>query len=364
MPLHTPQGNRRALFRAQAPVRVGRTRWSTIETKQLTGRFSLIPHARLPNSLSCQSFRQLLSFLPPSTTPLHPVTPFGSNLPILHAHRLSTPTRLMAILNLTPDSFSNDGLTTPDPSTLLPFLEKCLESNVSIVDIGGQSTRPGASPLPPSEEVSRVFPTIQYIRSLPRFDTIALSIDTFHSSVASAAISAGANIINDVSGGTLDEDMLPIASKLNCTLILMHMRGTPQTMTPLTDYPEGIIQGVGSELLTRVHAAEQAGIPRWRIMLDPGLGFAKTGAQSLELLRSLDRLRNFPGLEGLPWVVGPSRKGFVGKITRVVEPEKRVMGTAVAVGACVQQGVEIVRVHDVEAMSEVVRMADAIWKRL
>ena len=269
----------------------------------------------------------------------------------------------MAILNLTPDSFSNDGLVASDPSTVLPSLDHCLESNVSILDVGGQSTRPGASPISASEEIARVLPTFQYIRSLPQYNTLALSIDTFHSIVARAAISAGADIINDVSGGMLDPEMLPTAAELNCTIILMHIRGTPQTMNTLTDYPQGIIQGVGSELLIRVRAAEEAGIPRWRIILDPGLGFAKTAAQSLELLRSMDQLRNFPGLEELPWVVGPSRKGFIGKITGVVEPKSRIIGTAIAVGACVQQGVEIVRVHDVKAMAEAAKMADALWKK-
>ena len=292
------------------------------------------------------------------------MTQLGPNLPLLPSHHPGSPTKLMAILNLTPDSFSHDGHgTLSDPSVLLPFLETCLASNVSILDIGGQSTRPGATHISAEEEIARVLPTIQYIRSQPRFNNLALSIDTFHSSVARAAITAGTDIINDVSGGLLDPLMLPTAAELRCTIILMHMRGIPQTMKNLTSYPQGIVHGVGTELLSRVHAAEKAGIPHWRIILDPGLGFSKTAEQSLGLLRDFHRLRKFPGLEGLPWVVGASRKGFVGKVTGVKEPENRVVGTAVTVAAAVAQGVEVVRVHDVREMREAVSMGDAIWRQ-
>lgn len=130
----------------------------------------------------------------------------------------------------------------------------------------------------------------------------------------------------------------------------------------MTDYPDGIVETVGRELLARVKAAEAAGIRRWRIVLDPGIGFAKTQAQNLELLRRLDDLRGYEGLRGMPWLVGASRKAFIGKVTGVEEPRERVWGTAAAVTAAVQGGADVVRVHDVEEMAKVVRMAEAIWR--
>lgn len=143
----------------------------------------------------------------------------------------------------------------------------------------------------------------------------------------------------------------------------MHMRGNPATMNKLTKYnPEGLIPTIAQELLQRVAAAEEAGIRRWRIILDPGIGFAKTGAQNIEILRRIDELRDWPGLRGLPWLLGSSRKNFVGKITGVKEPKDRVWGTAATVAAAVQGGADIVRVHDVPEMSQVVKMADAIWR--
>ena len=268
----------------------------------------------------------------------------------------------MGIMNMTPDSFSDGGIHKPDPNTLLPTLEAFTEAGVSIVDIGGQSTRPHAPEVAAEEELGRVLPTIQFIRSQPRFRKLAISIDTYRASVAAAAVEAGANIVNDVSAGELDAEMLPTIARLGCSAVLMHMRGTPKTMNRKTSYPAGVIDGVGSELRARVAAAEAAGIRRWRILLDPGIGFAKNEAQNLELLGRLGELRGFDGLQGFPWVVGASRKAFIGRITGVAEAKERVWGTAAAVGAAVHGGADIVRVHDVKEMAQVVKMADAIWR--
>ena len=268
----------------------------------------------------------------------------------------------MAILNLTPDSFSDGGIHPSDPSTLLPTLRSFVSSGATILDIGGQSTRPHAPQISAEEELARILPTIQLIRSLPEFDNLAISVDTYRASVASAAIAAGGNIINDISAGTMDPKMLPTAAKLGCSIILMHMRGTPDTMTTLTSYPDGLIHTLGSEVLARVRAAEDAGIFRWRIILDPGIGFAKNEAQNLEILRRLSELREWDGLRGLPWVVGSSRKGFIGRITGVKEAKERCWGTAGTVAAAVQGGADVVRVHDVKEMVQVVKMADAIWR--
>ena len=319
----------------------------------------MIPRAVLPAPFVSSSFLAKLIDLPKSDVPLSPLTPLSPTTPpIISSFR----TRVMGILNLTPDSFSDGGLHTADLSSLQSTLEKAISASISILDIGGQSTRPHSPQVSAEEELSRILPAIKSIRSQPTFNNIAISVDTYRSSVAAAAIAARANIINDVSAGQLDPDMLATVAKLGCTVVLMHMRGTPDTMTSLTSYPNGVINGVATELLERVAAAEKAGIRRWRIILDPGIGFAKNQAQNLELLRRFGELRDWEGLRGLPWVVGASRKGFIGKITGVKEASERAWGTAAAVTAAVKGGAEVVRVHDVEEMGQVAKMADAIWR--
>lgn len=319
----------------------------------------------MPMPSSIATFQDLLDTLPPSTEVLSPLTPISSRLDPVSSQNPSRPTHLMAILNLTPDSFSDGGLhPITDPTLLIPALQSHLSqpNPISILDVGGQSTRPHAPQIPPEEELSRILPTIKSIRLDPSFNKLVISVDTYRTSVAAAAIEAGADLINDISAGQMDPEMLPAIARLGCTCILMHMRGTPETMNKLTDYPEGVINGVGKELLARVREAEVAGIRRWRIMLDPGIGFAKTQAQNLELLRRFPELRDFEGLKGFPWVVGASRKGFIGKITGVEEASERKWGTAAAVTAAVQGGADVVRVHDVGEMGQVAKMADAIWR--
>ena len=319
----------------------------------------------MPMPSSIATFQDLLDTLPPSTEVLSPLTLLSSRLDPVSSQNPSRPTHVMAILNLTPDSFSDGGLhPIADPGLLIPTLQSYLNqpNPISILDVGGQSTRPHAPQIPPEEELSRILPTIKLVRSDPSFHKLAISVDTYRASVAVAAIEAGADLINDVSAGQMDPEMLPAIARLGCTCILMHMRGTPETMNKLTDYPEGVINGVGKELLARVREAEVAGIRRWRIMLDPGIGFAKTQAQNLELLRRFPELRDIEGLRGFPWVVGASRKGFIGKITGVEEASERKWGTAAAITAAVQGGADVVRVHDVGEMGQVVKMADAIWR--
>ena len=326
---------------------------------------SLIPNETMPTSYAVANFQDLLDTLPSSLEPLSPLTPLSPQLAPLSSQNPTRPTHVMAILNLTPDSFSDGGLhSTTDPSKLLPTVKAYLATPtpITILDIGGQSTRPHAPQISPDEEISRTLPTIKLLRSDPSFATLAISIDTYRASVATAAITAGANIINDVSAGQMDPEMLPTIARLGCTCILMHMRGTPETMNSRTDYPDGIMAGVGSELVARVREAEEAGIRRWRIILDPGIGFAKTQAQNLELLRRFSELRDFEGLKGFPWVVGASRKSFIGRITGVEDAKERKWGTAAAITAAVQGGADVVRVHDVEEMGQVVKMADAIWR--
>lgn len=268
----------------------------------------------------------------------------------------------MSILNVTPDSFSDGGLYQ-DPGLSLPIIRDHIKNGASIIDIGGYSTRPGAVDITVEEELSRVIPMIQAVTKFRNDNAhLKISIDTFRHEVAEEAIKNGAGIVNDVSAGLEDSKMLSTVARLGCTYIAMHMRGNPQTMTKCNTYQHGIIHGVATELLARVEAAENAGIRKWRIVLDPGIGFAKNQSQNLELLRDFDKLRRWPGLEGFAWLIGASRKSFIGSITKIETAKDRIWGTAAAVAASVQAGADIVRVHDVKEMSQVVRFADALWR--
>lgn len=296
----------------------------------------------------------------PAGEPLSSVTPLARSSPALTPLVHDRKTHVMAILNVTPDSFSDGG--RHNLSDLSGAIVDLVRGGATIIDVGGQSTAPGRPEVTAEEEAARVIPAVELIRSLPEARDVAISVDTYRASVAERAVASGADIINDVSAGTLDPDMLSTVARLGKTICLMHMRGTPRTMMDLTSYPDGLVPTVASELLARVAAAQEAGIRRWRVMLDPGIGFAKTGAQNLELLRTLGELRRWPGLEGLPWLVGASRKGFVGKATGAEQPSERIWGTAATVAAAVQGGADVVRVHDAREMAMVAAMSDAIWR--
>lgn len=269
----------------------------------------------------------------------------------------------MAILNITPDSFSDGNVhSSTDTQAMSSTIHDFIKAGATIIDVGGQSTRPNATLISPQDELSRIIPVIKQIRTMPEAKNILISVDTFYAHVAEGAIGAGADIINDVTAGVADPLMLITAARLQRPIIIMHMRGTPSTMTKLTEYPNGVVEDVGRELLERVEAAKAAGIFPWRIILDPGIGFAKNQAQNLELLRRLQDLHDYPGLQGMPWLVGTSRKGFIGKITGVQKANERAWGTAAAVTASVRGGADIVRVHDVPEMAQVVKMADAMYR--
>ncbi|KAI5205784.1 folic acid synthesis protein [Aureobasidium subglaciale] len=318
-----------------------------------------IGQARVPLA---QSLRKLASS---PSAPISTTTSMGENTFSIRALETIRPTHVMSILNTTPDSFSDGGLNSPtDETALQKTISTHITAGATIIDIGGQSSRPNAPDVTAEEEIQRVLPAIKIIKSLPEGSNICISIDTYRATVAEKAIKAGAHIINDISGGLIDADMLPTVSRLGCTVCLMHMRGTPATMTSAENcsYPDGLIPTIAKELLNRVQAAEEVGIRRWRIVLDPGIGFAKTAEQNLEILRRMDELRSWPGLEGIPWLLGSSRKGFIGKITKVKEARERTWGTAATVAAAVQGGADIVRVHDVDEMVKVARMSDAIWR--
>ncbi|RDW58114.1 putative folic acid synthesis protein [Coleophoma cylindrospora] len=317
----------------------------------------LIPGTALNPSSPWKLTQDYLNELPLSE-PISTVTPLSSSANMIHALRSSRKTHVMGILNMTPDSFSDGGVH--DNGSLETSIANLVNSGASIIDIGGQSSAPGKPDISAEEEISRILPAIKAVTAMsPR---PIISVDTYRAAVAAAAAEAGADIINDVSAGQLDSDMLSTMAKSGKSVCLMHMRGTPATMTELTDYPDGLIPTIAEELLVRVAEAEAAGIRRWRIILDPGIGFAKTGEQNLEILRRMDELRDWPGLRGLPWLLGSSRKGFIGKITGVKTPSERAWGTAATVVAAIQGGADIVRVHDVKEMVQVVKVSDAIWR--
>lgn len=297
------------------------------------------------------------------------ITPLSELAPPLKALIPSRKTQIMSVVNVTPDSFSDGGVhNMSDLEKSRATFQDHLKGGATIIDIGGQSTRPNAAAITADEELSRVVPAIhaasRTISELGMEGQAVISIDTYRAAVAKAAIEVGAHVVNDVSAGTLDEDMLPTVARLGCPLVLMHMRGNPLTMANShnTSYPKGLIETIGAELFERIRAAEKAGIRRWRIILDPGIGFAKNRDQNLEILRRFAELRQLPDLHGFPWVVGASRKGFIGKITGVEEASERTWGTAAAVTAAIQGGADIVRVHDVDEMIKVVKMADAMWR--
>jgi dihydropteroate synthase len=261
-------------------------------------------------------------------------------------------TYLMGILNVTPDSFSDGGLFR-SLKTATAQAQALTNAGMDILDIGGQSTRPQAQDLRLQEELERVIPVIEAIRKV---SNIPISVDTTKSAVAIAAVKAGADIINDVSGATYDPEMLEAAAQLNVPIILMHLRGTPQTMQQLTNY-DNLVEDVIAALKERVAAACAAGVAPDQIAIDPGIGFAKTGAQSIELLKHLNAFRAL----GHPILVGPSRKSFIGHILNQPDPTERVWGTAAACCAAIAGGADLLRIHDGQ-MHDVCRVADAIWR--
>ena len=269
-------------------------------------------------------------------------------------------TIIMGILNVTPDSFSDGGKWNSSIDVAVEHALRMEREGAGIIDIGGESTRPGAPEIPIEEQIRRTVPVIQSIR---KATDIPISIDTRHAAVARAAIEAGADIVNDVSGGTFDKEMLPTVASLKVPVILMHMRGTPDTMQTMTEYDD-VVENVIDGLLERSTAAELAGIPRWLQIVDPGIGFAKDQMGNLRLLKNLNQIRK--KLEDMPLLLGTSRKGFIGQLTGVINPEDRDYGT---IGSCIAAlclgddeagGCDILRVHNVKAAKDACVVMDAI----
>jgi len=255
----------------------------------------------------------------------------------------------MGVLNVTPDSFS-DGGRYVDPEAATAHGLEMAEDGADIIDVGGESTRPGADAVAPEDEVERVLPVI---KRLAADCTVPISIDTRRPAVARAALDAGASIVNDVSGAR-DPKMFEAVAPAGAGLVLMHMRGDPATMRELTDYRD-VVGEVREYLRERVEAALFAGLAVQQLCVDPGIGFAKTPEQSLLLLRRVDTLLGL----GVPVLVGPSRKSFIGHVLGL-DVEDRLEGTAGAVAWCAANGVHIVRVHDTTQAVRIVRVVDAI----
>lgn len=251
-------------------------------------------------------------------------------------------TYVMGIVNVTPDSFSGDGVGA-DLDVAFAQGMRMVNEGADFLDVGGESTRPGHVPISIAAEISR---TEAVVRQLARESGVPVSIDTYKLDVAEAAVAAGATILNDIWGLTRSPALADLAARQGCALVLMHNQDG-------TDYPGDIIGEIKRFLKGSVGIAEAAGVPRERILVDPGIGFGKTAEQNWMVMRRLEELKEL----GLPILIGTSRKSFIGKLLDLPVTE-RIEGTAATVAAAVLRGADVVRVHDVEAMTRVVRVAD------
>ncbi|HSJ63343.1 MAG TPA: dihydropteroate synthase [Gemmatimonadaceae bacterium] len=260
---------------------------------------------------------------------------------------------VMGVVNVTPDSFS-DGGDFFSPDAAVERAGRMLAEGADMLDIGGESTRPGAAPVPAAEELRRVRPVIEALHA--SFPDVPLSIDTVKSEVARAALAAGAHLVNDVSGGRLDPVMTAMCAAAGAGLVLMHSRGAVAEMASyaLADYGNDVVGEVVAELATRVDAARRAGVAAESLVVDPGIGFAKRTVHSLAVLADLPRVTAL----GYPVMVGVSRKRLIGEITGVSDPGERAMGTVGLHVAALTRGARVFRVHDVREHRQAL---DAAW---
>eukprot|EP00967_Tisochrysis_lutea_P069487 scaffold91357_cov36-Tisochrysis_lutea.AAC.1 len=328
-------------------------------------RFVLEPLAELdPNALNPllnRTAADLLASLPSdgdAASPLQRVCPLGSD-DDAGLVRWGERTLLMGVLNVTPDSFSDGGDFLSPDSAVKRALE-LQDAGADILDVGAVSTRPGASIVTPDEEFRRAAPVIAALATSPQL-RVPLSIDTTSAFVAREIVGLGARIVNDISAGLHDPQMLPTIADLGVPAVLMHTRGSPETMTSLAIYSD-VVSEVRFELSERLRAAQAAGIPKWDIIVDPGIGFAKTTTHNLDLLAKACSFGLSNGGMGYPMLLGVSRKSFIGQLLGGVPPKARGWGTAAASVACMPH-CDILRVHDVAEMKQVATVADAILRR-
>ena len=259
-------------------------------------------------------------------------------------------TLIMGILNVTPDSFS-DGGKFDTPEQAVAYAIKMIEDGAHIIDIGGESTRPGAKPVSLDEELNRTAPVIEAIRN--QSDCI-ISIDTYKSEVAAGALDAGANMVNDISGFTFDEGMAPLVAQKEVPVVIMHIKGTPRDMQKEPHY-DHLIREIKEYFILQIASAKEAGIHDFNIILDPGIGFGKRLEDNFELIRELKQICAM----GYPVLIGPSRKSFIGMVLNLPVAE-RLEGTLASITAGVMNGARIIRVHDVIATHRTVTITEKI----
>ena len=270
------------------------------------------------------------------------------------AHRtleINNKTLIMAVLNVTPDSFSDGGNYDSTDNAVQKALEM-VDQGADIIDIGGESTRPGAQPVSLEEELKRTVPVIKALR---KKSDILISIDTTKSEVARQAIKAGADIINDISAFKIDPKMTDVAAETGAGAMLMHMRGTPQTMQDNLKYKDlvGEIKTYFKDIIANL---AKAGIQKESLMIDPGIGFSKNVEQNLQLINRLDEFLDFK----VPILLGTSRKSFIGKVLNLENPSDRIWGTAASISIGIAKGASVVRVHDIKEMKQVSELTDSI----
>ena len=263
-------------------------------------------------------------------------------------------TSIMGILNLTPDSFSDGGDFFNLENALIQ-VEKFINYGVDVIDIGAQSTRPGAEEVGSDIEIKRLIPTLREVRR--SFPNIIISVDTFNSDVAFKALSNGANWINDVTGGRRDDQIYSVVSDFDCPFVITHSKGNSQTMNNLTCY-ENLIEDIVDGLEHLIEKAISKGVNMKKIIVDPGLGFAKNTSQNILILKNLIKFRKL----GYPLLIGASRKRFIGEVLNISNPKDRDIGSLAISCLCAQLNIEIVRVHNVELNYQIIKMADKIYR--
>ncbi|MEO6907070.1 MAG: dihydropteroate synthase [Abditibacteriaceae bacterium] len=271
-----------------------------------------------------------------------------------HQFDLSKKTLVMGIVNATPDSFSGDGKLG---QIAIDSALRMIDDGADILDIGGESTRPGADKISAQCEIDRILPLVKVLSQY----SIPLSIDTTKAEVAKAALEHGASIINDISGGTFDEKMLSLIASTGCGYVIMHLRGTPQTMQ-WSEKPDNATKNVIAEIIDfwkiQIESAIKLGVDKTCIALDPGFGFGKSIVENMETLRRGKEL----GALGHPLLCAVSRKSTIGKILAIEKPEERIWGSAACAAIAINNGYNILRVHNVREMKQVAQMADAIGR--
>ena len=271
-----------------------------------------------------------------------------------HLLDLGQSTKIMGIVNITPDSFSQDGCWGNGKNSskrTIKCAERLIAEGADIIDIGGESSRPGATPISAQEEIDRIIPTIRY---LAKHAKIPISVDTYKPLVAQCALGAGASIINNIQGTQLQKNLLKIIKNYDAAVILMHMHGLPKTMQKNIRY-KNLVPEIIHSLQNSIEKCFESGIKSDKIIIDPGIGFGKTVIHNLEII---NRLSDFHKLNH-PILIGTSRKSFIGKILNK-DVNDRLLGTAATVGASILKGAHLIRVHDVAAMKQITKMTDAI----